>query len=205
MGNILVTGFEPFDGDSKNSSLELIQKLDGKKIVGTRVMIKQLPCVFGAALDVLLKAVNNVQPRAVVCLGQLRGSAVINVERVALNLIDARIPDNKGKRPIDVPVIEQGPVAYWSTLPLKAITKELKQNGIPVKISNTAGTYVCNSVFYGLMHSLAVQQRVLPAGFIHVPALPEQVVGTGQPSMHLDMLVEAMQIVLRTILTLNNS
>lgn len=204
MGKVLVTGFEPFDGDRKNSSLEVIHQLCREKIDGVCLITKQLPCVFGEALADLLQAVDLVQPMAVICLGQLKGAATIKIERVALNLIDARIPDNKGNQPIDVPVIEQGPVAHWSTLPVKAITNELQQHGIPAKVSQSAGTYVCNAVFYGLMHWLTTQKRSIKAGFIHLPALPEQVIGTGHPSMHLDLLVKAMRIVIRTVLALKH-
>ena len=201
MGKVFITGFEPFDGDRQNSSLELIQKLSGEKLAGACIVTKALPCVFGEALDVLLQEINHVQPNVVICLGQLKGAAEITIERVALNLIDARIPDNKGNQPIDVPVIKRGPVAYWSSLPVKAITNELQRNRIPAKVSQSAGTYVCNSVFYGLMHTLITQNRSIRAGFIHLPALPEQVVGSGLPSMHLDLLVKAMRIVIQTVLS----
>lgn len=199
MRKVLITGFEPFGGDHQNSSLELIRRLHGETVKSATIVTKLLPCVFGEAVDTLLTEIDRIHPESVICLGQSKGATEIALERVALNLIDAQIPDNQGNQPVDVPVLEQGPVAYWSTLPVRAIVKELKQHGIPAKLSQSAGTYVCNSVFYGLMHSVMSRKRPIPAGFIHLPALPEQVIGTGQPSMHLDLLVKALQLIVQTI------
>lgn len=201
MKNVLITGFEPFAGDNRNPSLEVIRALHGEIIDHARVITKELPCVFDESLRVLLQEVERVNPNIVINLGQEKGRSEIAVERVALNLIDARIPDNKGNQPIDVPVIPDGPVAFWSTLPVKAIVQTLQQNGIPATVSQSAGTYVCNYVFYGLMHSIHNRKSSIQAGFIHVPALPEQVVGTKQPSMHIDLMIQAIRLAVQTTLS----
>lgn len=201
MHKVLITGFEPFDGDGKNPSLEIIRTLHGESIDRARVVTKELPCIFEDSLRVLLQEVEKTNPNLVICLGQSKGRTEIAVERVALNIVDAPIPDNKGKQPIDVPVIQEGPVALWSTLPIKAIVSTLHQNGIPATVSQTAGTYICNYVFYGLMYAFFKRKSRTRAGFIHVPALPEQVVGTPYPSMHLDVMVEAIRLIIQTTLT----
>jgi pyroglutamyl-peptidase len=195
---VLVTGFEPFGGRSVNPSALAVQALADREIEGHRVVVRVLPVVFGAAAEAVSRAVDEVQPELVICVGEAGGRAEITVERVAINVDDARIPDNAGAQPIDRPVIEDGPVAYWSTLPIKAIVAELSRNGIAAAVSQTAGTFVCNHLFYSVMHALAKRPDIR-AGFIHVPLLPEQ--ATTEPSMPLDQIVRGLELAIATALT----
>jgi pyroglutamyl-peptidase len=224
----LLTGFEPFGGDEVNPSWEIARRLDGWKVHAggaggpllAVVRSARLPCVFHQALSVLDDAISCHRPIAVIGLGLAASRADISVERVAINVDDARIPDNAGCRPIDEPVCPGAPVAYWSTLPIKAIVAALREEGIPASISQSAGTFVCNHVFYGLAHRLSRRQRrpraasavgaagpgAAPArirgGFIHVPwpaddrALP--MAGAG---LDLQAMVEAIRIAIRVTLT----
>jgi pyroglutamyl-peptidase len=171
---VLVTGFEPFGGDALNPSMELLPRLHGVLLSGARVQTQLLPCVFGRSLQVLQEAVARVQPELVVALGLAANRAAISVERVAINVDDARIADNAGQQPVDRSIVPGGPVAYFSTLPMKAIVAALREAGIAAEVSQTAGTFVCNHVFYGLMHGLASSRQPVRAGFIHVPPLPGQ-------------------------------
>ncbi|MCW5548500.1 MAG: pyroglutamyl-peptidase I [Opitutaceae bacterium] len=194
---ILLTGFEPFGGDSVNPTAEIVGRLHGTSIGGHEVVGVVLPCVFGEAVVRLKTALRRTAPRLVICLGQAGGRAEITPERVAINVDDARIPDNAGRQPVDVPVVRGGPTAYWSTLPVKAIVTALRQRGIPAAVSQTAGTFVCNHVFYALMHRLR-RRRAVQAGFIHVPWLPAQ----GKPALPLAKMTKAIalaaEVALRT-------
>ncbi len=165
---VLVTGFEPFDGELTNPSGEIAQRLHGTRIAGRQVTGIVLPCVFGVSIRQLQHAIRTTNPVLVICLGLAAGRTQITPERVAINVDDARLPDNAGHQPIDVPVVKNGPAAYWSTLPIKAIVAELTAEKIPAAVSQSAGTYVCNHVFYGLMHALR-RHRAVRGGFIHVP------------------------------------
>lgn len=171
---ILVTGFEPFGGSGFNPSEEIARALDGRVLSGVPVRGAVLPCVFGDSLAELLRLVAEMRPQLVICLGVAGGRTCLSLERVAINVDDARIPDNAGRSPIDEAVVAEGPVGYWSTLPIKAIRAAWETAGYPCEISQTAGTFVCNHVFYGLMHHFCGR-----AGFIHVPGagltLPEMV------------------------------
>lgn len=198
MKTVLLTGFEPFGGETINPSAEIARQLHGTVVSGHRVESALLPCVFGAAITELKRQIRVVRPALVVCVGQAGGRAEITPERVAINVDDARLADNAGAQPVDRPVVRGGPAAYWSTLPIKAIVRALQAQGIPAAVSQTAGTYVCNHVFYGLMHALRRQRRVR-GGFVHVPWLPEQA-GDGQPSLPLTKMTEAMAIILATSL-----
>jgi pyroglutamyl-peptidase len=169
---ILVTGFEPFGGQSLNPSWEVARALHGLTLPGAQVTTVQLPCVFAQALPVLQQALATHSPDIVLALGQAEGRCDFSVERVAINVMDARIPDNAGAQPIDVPVIAGGPAAYFSTLPIKSLVAGLKAAGFPASVSQTAGTFVCNQVFYALQHTLA--GLGVYSGFVHLPLLPEQ-------------------------------
>jgi len=162
MPNVLLTGFEPFDQDPTNPSWEVARALDGWQpavagLAGDAFTVRaaQLPCVFGDAVVRLQAAIAQWQPVLVICLGLAGGRSEITPERVAINVDDARIPDNAGRQPVDTAVQLHGPVAYFSTLPIKAMVRSLRAEGIPASVSNTAGTFVCNHVFYALMHHLA--------------------------------------------------
>jgi pyroglutamyl-peptidase len=198
--SILLTGFEPFGGESVNPSWQVAQALDGERISGATVHAVQLPCVFGAARAALDAALLQVRPTLVLALGQAGGRDGFTVERVAINVDDGRIPDNAGQQPIDVAIVPGGPAAYFATLPIKAMVTALQRAGWPAAVSQTAGTYVCNHVFYGLMHSLRRRRRVR-AGFMHLPWLPEQAAArAGQPSLPLDVQTAGVRLALQTAL-----
>ena len=171
---VLVTGFEPFGGESVNPSWEIARTLDRELIGGARVVAHQLPCVFGRAQEVLAEALAQGPFTLVVALGLAGSRTGISVERVAINVNDARIPDNAGQQPIDTPVVPGGPAAYFSTLPIKRMVAAVQAAGIAAAVSQTAGTFVCNHVFYALAHQLAARYPATRGGFIHVPMLPQQ-------------------------------
>ena len=170
---ILLTGFDPFGGEPINPSWEAVRALHGKRIGGHRVVARQLPTEFAASLRLLQAAMREVKPAIVLGVGQAGGRPQLSLERVAINLQDARIPDNAGAQPVDEPVIADGPAAYFSTLPIKAMLEALLLAGLPAEISHSAGTYVCNHIAYAMLH-LASKRRGVRAGFIHIPYLPTQ-------------------------------
>ena len=191
---VLVTGFEPFDGQSLNPSWEVARALHGVVMAGAQVTAVQLPCVFALALPALQQALASHRPDIVLALGQAEGRCDFSVERVAINVQDARIPDNAGAQPIDVPVVAGGPAAYFSSLPIKALVAGLRAAGFPASVSQTAGTFVCNQVFYGLQHALSGQG--VHSGFMHLPLLPEQAAhwkGPSLPSLPASLLVAGVQ------------
>ena len=173
MKTLLITGFEPFGGETVNPSWAVAQALDGQVFDGVRVVAAQLPCVFAQALPALQTALDSHAPAWVLALGLAGSRSAISVERVAVNLVDARIPDNADAQPVDEPVLAGGPTAYFTGLPAKAIVARLQQAGHRAELSHSAGSFVCNQVFYGLMQTLAAQPGVV-GGFIHLPPLPEQ-------------------------------
>ena len=196
---LLLTGFEPFDGASVNPSWRVAQALHGQWVDGVKVQSVQLPCVFGDALRELHTALGRHRPRLVLALGLAGGRAELSVERVAINVDDARIADNAGAQPIDEAVVPGAPAAYFSTLPIKAMVHELLQVGVPAAVSQTAGTFVCNHVFYGLMHALR-RRRGVRGGFMHVPLLPEQALEQGLPGLDLDTQCRGVLTALHTAL-----
>ena len=190
---LLLTGFDPFGGDAVNPSWLVARALHGQRSAGRTVVAAQLPTVFGAAQEQLQALLALHRPALVLCLGQAGGRATLSVERVAINLIDARIPDNQGAQPLDAPVAPDGPAAYFASLPVKALRRAVQQAGLPCEVSQTAGTFVCNAVFYGLMHQLATGAAPLArGGFVHVPWLPEQ----GTPGMRLRDMVRGIHAML---------
>jgi pyroglutamyl-peptidase len=198
----LLCGFEPFDGDDINPSQRIVESLDGESIAGHVVVARTLPTKFARAADALSDMIDEHAPSLVLAIGQAGGRPGISIERVAINVIDARIPDNAGDQPIDVPVIDGAPNAYFSTLPIKAMLRALHDARIPASISNTAGTFVCNQVFYALAHLIATRHPTLRGGFVHVPYLPEQARRLGDPPwLDLSTMVEATRLCLRVALT----
>ena len=201
MRTVLLTGFEPFDQDTLNPSWEAVKALDQCLIKeDTRIVSRQLPCVFSQAPARLRELLETVRPDMVIAVGLGPGRTDIAIERVAINLNDARIPDNLGDQPIDTPVVMEGPAAYFSTLPIKAMVRALRAEGIPASVSQTAGTFVCNQVFYCLQHALA--GTGIRSGFIHVPYLPQQVALAPQPvaSMSLETQVQGLRVAIITAL-----
>jgi pyroglutamyl-peptidase len=171
--SILITGFEPFGGEALNPSREVARALDGRRIAGHRVVGRCLPCAFGSAAGAMQALVDELQPAVVIALGLAGSRSAVSIERVAINLIDARIADNAGAQPIDRPVIDGAPAAYFSRLPVKALHAGLREAGLAAEVSHSAGTFVCNQVFFSLMHRLRAWGPVR-GGFIHLPPLPQQ-------------------------------
>lgn len=198
-GVVLLTGFEPFGGQARNPSAEIARALDGRTIRGHRVVGAVLPCAFDVSGQRLRQLLRRHRPGLVIACGLAGGRAGFSVERVAINLQDARIPDNRGAQPVDRPVVRGGPAAYWSTLPVKAIVARLSRAGVAAAVSQTAGTFVCNHVFYLLMHALRRNRRIR-GGFVHVPWLPGQA-GPGEPAMEPAQMIAAMETVIATALT----
>jgi pyroglutamyl-peptidase len=201
MKTVLLTGFEPFDGAAINPSWEAVRQLDGWSGEGFIVKARELPCVFGDAAEALRGYVDALRPDIVIAVGQAGGRPEISLERIAINVDDARIPDNAGRQPVDVPVVANGPAAWFTTLPIKAIVAAIRARGIKAGVSQTAGTFVCNHVFYALMHHLRGQ--AVKAGFIHVPFLPEQAAAWPEPApaMTLEDIVTALRVAVEVALS----
>ncbi|MBS0461087.1 MAG: pyroglutamyl-peptidase I [Proteobacteria bacterium] len=200
--SVLLTGFEPFGGEAVNPAREIVLALAGTTIAGHRVVTAVLPVAFATALHALDAAIAAERPALVIAIGQAGGRAGISIERVAINLIDARIPDNAGAQPIDAPVIAGAPAAYFSTLPVKATLTALHATDIPAELSFSAGSYVCNAVFFALMHVLATRHPSVRGGFIHVPYLPQQAAAyPGAPGMALATMTRGIGIAITAALT----
>ncbi len=195
---VLLTAFEPFGGARVNASELAARPLDGRVIRGHRVVVEILPCRFDRAAEALRRAIRRVRPTLVIACGEAGGRADITLERVAINVDDARIADNAGATPIDRPIAARGPVGYWSTLPIKAIVRALAKKQIPASVSQTAGTFVCNHVFYELMRMLARRGDVR-AGFVHVPCAPEKA-RRRMPTLATETTTAALEIVIATAL-----
>lgn len=189
MHTVLLTGFEPFDQDPVNPSWEAVRQLDGLQLRDdVRIVARRLPCAFATAPECLLQMINELRPAMVIATGLGPGRSDISIERVAINLNDARITDNLGAQPIDTAVVTDGPAAYFTTLPIKAMVRAVREAGVAASVSHTAGTFVCNQVFYRLQHALAGSG--VRSGFIHVPRLP----GGSEPSMALTTLIEGLRV-----------
>lgn len=201
MKNILVTGFGPFGGEPVNPALEAVKVLNGKTIAGVKVVTRELPVVGHQCIEDMIRFIQELDPVLVLAVGQAGGRVDITPERVAINVDDYRIKDNAGRQPVDEPIVADGPAAYWSTLPIKAMVNRLRENGIPASVSNSAGTYVCNNIFYGLMHYLAGEGSRRRGGFIHIPFLPEQAArNAGQPSLALETIVRGLELAIEAAL-----
>lgn len=207
MRTVLLTGFEPFENEPVNPSWEAVRALDGQRVGDDAVIVaRQLPCVFGAAIAGMAALLEALKPDVVIAVGQAGGRTEMSIERIAINVDDARIADNAGAQPIDATIAADGPAAYFSTLPIKAITRDLRAAGVPAMVSQTAGTFVCNHVFYGLMHALASRGAGgTRGGFIHIPYLPEQAARhPGAPSLALDTLIAGLRVAVATTLATSN-
>ncbi len=192
----LVTGFEPFGGDKVNPSWLAVSRLK-RKIGSLAVHTAELPTSFGRSVVELRRRIDAVKPDIVLCVGLAGGRSELCLERVAINVRDARIRDNDGEQPIDLPVVKHGPAAHFATLPIKACVAEMRRAGLPAAVSNTAGTFVCNSIFYALMDAIGSASRPIRGGFLHVPYAPEQVAAIGNaPSMSVDDIARGIGIIL---------
>ncbi|HEL1584148.1 TPA: pyroglutamyl-peptidase I [Streptococcus suis] len=196
---ILVTGFDPFGGESINPALEAVKRLPNE-IAGASIITLEVPTVFHRSAAVLEAAMDQHQPDVVLCIGQAGGRFELTPERVAINQDDARIADNEGQQPIDAVIREDGPPAYFSTLPIKAMVEAIRQQMIPASVSNTAGTFVCNHLMYQALYLADKKFPQTKAGFMHIPFLPEQVVQKpNQPSMALETIVKGLEAAISAI------
>ncbi|HLX22406.1 MAG TPA: pyroglutamyl-peptidase I [Usitatibacter sp.] len=189
---VLVTGFEPFGGEDTNPSWDACTQLP-REIAGMRVERCLVPCEFRRAIEVVAESIERLRPTLVVCLGQAGGRARLGIERVAINLDDARIPDNVGNQPVDERVAANGPPAYFASLPVKAMAAAARAAGVPAEVSNTAGTFVCNHLMYGVLHYLEASGYRTRAGFIHVPYSESQAANhRDSPSMAVSTMVRGI-------------
>ena len=192
---IIVTGFDPFGGETINPSIECVQALP--EIEGVELIRLELPTVFKESAKRLNEVIKDVKPDAVLSVGQAGGRAGITMERIAINVDDARIPDNISQQPIDEEIQVEGEAAYFSTLPIKRIVKAIREAGISAEVSNTAGTFVCNHIMYQALFAATKADKPFKAGFMHIPFIPEQT--TDKPSLPLEESTKALQIAIETI------
>ena len=183
---ILLTAFDPFGGETVNPAQEAV-KLVADTIAGAEVVKLTVPTVFSKAMDTAARAIRDIRPTAVVCIGQAGGRAAITPERVAINMMDAQIPDNAGAMPSDTPIVPGGPAAYFSTLPIKSMVRAIRDKGLPAAVSNTAGTFVCNRLMYGVLHLAAHEFPHMRCGFIHVPYAMEQAARRQEPTFAMSV------------------
>ncbi|MBO4914689.1 MAG: pyroglutamyl-peptidase I [Oscillospiraceae bacterium] len=195
--NILMTGFEPFGGEKVNPSWEAVCKLPDA-LPGTELRKLRLPTAFKTAAELACGEISAFKPDIVLCTGQAGGCAAVRIERVAINLRDARIPDNVGFQPTDEPIARDGPAAYFSTLPTRRLLDRLRDGGIAAELSYSAGTFVCNELMYSVLHYAARNAPEMRAGFVHVPYLPEQAEAKSAKtaSMPLAEMVRSLSIIL---------
>lgn len=201
MKKILLTGFEPFGGSNVNPSRQVALALKSQIINKCLVVAEILPVDKARAPQMLQASIENHQPAAVICLGEAAHRTAISIERIAINLMDYRIPDNNGNQAIDQPVIEGGPDAYLSTLPVRDIFQNIRAAGIPVELSLSAGAFLCNQVFYFGRHYVSRLEKTIPLGFVHLPSLPEQAAlnSSPYPTMSLEMDIHAVRVALEVV------
>ena len=197
---ILVTGFDPFGGETVNPAYEAV-KLLPDTIGGAQIFKLEIPTVFSLSGPAVEEGIKKYEPDVVLCVGQAGGRASISVEKVAINFVDARIPDNNGEQPLDEPLQADGPAAYFSTLPVKAMVQHVKDAGLPCYLSFTAGTYVCNSIMYNVLYMCDKRYPGIRAGFIHVPYACGQVVDKANttPSMPLETIAKSLEYAIEAI------
>lgn len=197
---ILLTGFEAFEGEKLNPALEAVKLVSQEKFQAEIIKLK-VPTVFNKSIDLVADKIKELKPDAVLAIGQAGGRPTITVERVGINVDDARIKDNDGNQPEDSKIFEDGKNAYFATIPIKEIVEKIKEEGIPASISNTAGTFVCNHLMYGILYLLEKESSNSMGGFIHVPYIPCQVVDkNNMPSMSLENIVRAIEIAIGVII-----
>ena len=197
---LLLTGFEPFDGGSRNPSQLAVQQLVSEGLPGCEIVPVILPVIADIAPGLLLTRLEEVQPDVLLSLGLAGSRPVISIERIAINLLDFRIPDNAGRRLLDNPIVADGPAAYFATLPVRAMYEAVLAAGVPVELSLSAGAYLCNQVMYAALHLIAVRGWRTRAGFVHLPALPEMVTTRPMPSMSLETMLTGLRAMLAVII-----
>ncbi|MBC2852640.1 pyroglutamyl-peptidase I [Cetobacterium sp. 2G large] len=196
---VLITGFDPFGGESINPAWEAVKAMKDN-VDGIEVIKLQIPTVFKKSAEKLFAGIDEHKPDVVICIGQAGGRYDMSVERVAINMDDGRIPDNEGYQPIDTPVYEDGENAYFATLPIKGIVEEIKSAKIPASVSNTAGTYVCNHIMYSLLYYISKNNLDIKGGFIHVPYITEQVVDKkNMPYMEVATITKALECAVQAL------
>lgn len=191
---LLLTAFDPFGGDHINPALEAVKRVADQ--VGELQVVKlEVPTVFEKSIQVVVDAIEREKPDAVLCVGQAGGRFDLTTERVAINLDDARIPDNEGNQPVDKRIRDNGKNAYFATLPIKAMVSAIRAAELPASVSNSAGTFVCNHLMYGVLHHLSECRPDIRGGFIHVPYIPGQVIHASEtvPSMALCDIVRGLE------------
>lgn len=190
---VLVTGFDPFGGEPINPAWEAVKAMKDT-IAGAEIVKMQIPTVVGKSIEKIHQKMKELQPDLVISVGQAGGRFGVTPERVAINVTDARIPDNEGNQPIDEPIFPDGPAAYFSNLPVKAMVQAIKDAGYPSVLSNSAGTYICNHVMYGILYYIEKEFPNVRGGFIHVPYAPSQVVNKpSTPSMALADITASLE------------
>lgn len=190
---VLVTGFDPFGGESINPAYEAV-KLLPDEIAGAKIVKVEVPTVFKKSIEALKKNMEAEKPDVVLCIGQAGGRFDLTVERVAINLDDARIADNEGNQPIDEPIFADGEPAYFANIPIKAMVQNVRKQNLTASVSNTAGTFVCNHLMYGLMYLIHKEYPAIRGGFIHVPFIVEQVVEKrNMPSMSVENIAKGLE------------
>ncbi|WP_417202360.1 pyroglutamyl-peptidase I [Acetoanaerobium sticklandii] len=194
---VLITGFDPFGGEKINPAWEAVKGI--KDIIeGAKIIKLEIPTVFNKSIEKVKEAMELEKPDIVLCIGQAGGRYDITIERVAINVDDARIEDNEKNQPIDIPVFEDGENAYFSNLPIKAMVEEIKGQGIPASISNSAGTFVCNHIMYGVLYHINKTYKNMRGGFIHVPFINEQVLDKkNQPYMPVEHITKALEAAIK--------
>ncbi len=197
---VLVTGFTPFGGEAINPSWQIAASLPSQ-IGGAVIERLEVPTEFGKAIKITTRVIDKLKPGIVLCLGQAGGRAVLTLERIAINIDDAAICDNAGKQPIDKPIMARGNAAYFATLPIKAMVAAVAKKGLPAAVSNSAGTFVCNHLLYGVLHHIVQKQYATRAGFMHVPYLPAQAVSkVGLASMSLSDMCLGVEVAIAAAL-----
>ena len=196
---VLVTGFDPFGGDTINPAFEAVKRLPAS-VAGAEVEVLEIPTVFRKSIDAIMRRVEERGVDRILMVGQAGGRFEMTVERVGINVDDARIPDNEGNQPVDEPISPDGPAARFATIPIKSVVERIRKRGVPAKVSNTAGTFVCNHVLYGVLDEIAKRGLPAKAGFIHVPYLPEQIVAKDSlPSMSAETIASALEAAVEAI------
>lgn len=199
MKKVLITGFEPFGGENINPSYEAIKNIDRSNL-NCELFILEVPTEFYNSSKIVIETMHKLNPDVVILVGQAGGRKEISVERIAINIDDSIMPDNRGIKPIDNPISLFGEAAYFSSLPVKKIVSELKKNFIPASVSNSAGTYVCNHLMYNVLHEIKERELThIQAGFIHVPYIPEQTINKQNLfSLDLNVITKALEIIIET-------